>query len=121
MESRSDDANLLARVRRRFTWNGHGGATGQPDKTMTVGVGRPGLGRVLPLSALQLGQGGQIGYIQTSRPQHIQKLVAMGVFPGADVTLLRRFPSYVFEVGYSQFAVDEGIAATIYVCLRPSL
>jgi DtxR family Mn-dependent transcriptional regulator len=41
----------------------------------------------------------------------------MGVLPQVPVTLIRRFPSFVFEAGYSQFAVDEEIAATIYVRL----
>lgn len=31
--------------------------------------------------------------------------------------LLRRSPSFVFEAGYSQFAVDEEMAADIYVRL----
>jgi Fe2+ transport system protein FeoA len=41
----------------------------------------------------------------------------MGVLPGVAITLLRRSPSFVFEAGYSQFAVDEEIAADIYVRL----
>jgi hypothetical protein len=43
--------------------------------------------------------------------------MAMSVLPGLPITLHRRFPSYVFETGYSQFAVDEDIAADIYVQL----
>ena len=72
---------------------------------------------IAPLSDLQPGQRGQIAYIQMNNPRRLQKLMAMGVLPGVSVKLLRRFPSYVFEAGYSQFAVDEEIASAIYVRL----
>ena len=72
---------------------------------------------IAPLSNLQPDQRGRIAYIQMSNPLRLRKLMAMGVLPGAPVTLLRRFPPYVFEAGYSQFAVDEEIAADIYVHL----
>jgi len=48
----------------------------------------------------------------------LQKLMAMGVLPGTSIELIRRFPAYVFQVDYSQFAVDEEIASDIYVRLR---
>ena len=72
---------------------------------------------IAPLSEMQAGQGGPIAYIQMNNPQRLQKLMAMGVLPGVPVTLLRRFPSFVFDAGYSQFAVDEAIASDIYVRL----
>ena len=72
---------------------------------------------IAPLCDLQPGQGGQITYIQMHNPKRLQKLMAMGVLPGVPITLLRRFPSFVFEVGYSQFAVDQEIAADVYVRL----
>jgi DtxR family Mn-dependent transcriptional regulator len=74
---------------------------------------------IAPLGELQTGQGGQIAYIQMNNPKHLQKLMAMGVLPGVPIVLLRRFPSFVFEAGYSQFAVDKEIAADIYVRLIP--
>lgn len=73
---------------------------------------------IAPLCDLQPGQGGRIAYIQMNSPRRLQKLMAMGVLPGVSVTLLRRFPSFVFEAGYTQFAVDEDIAADIYVRLN---
>lgn len=73
---------------------------------------------IAPLGELQSGQGGQIAYIQMNTPKRLQKLMAMGVLPGVPITLLRRFPSFVFEAGYSQFAVDKEIAADIYVRLN---
>lgn len=70
---------------------------------------------IAPLCDLKPGQSGKIAYIQMQDPQHIQKLMAMGVLPGVHVRLNRDYPSYVFEAGYSQFAVDEEIAADIFV------
>jgi DtxR family transcriptional regulator, Mn-dependent transcriptional regulator len=72
---------------------------------------------IAPLNELQAEQSGQIAYMQMNNPQRLQKLMAMGVLPGVKVTLLRRFPSFVFEAGYSEFAVDEEIASDIYVRL----
>ncbi|TAK31625.1 MAG: transcriptional regulator [Chloroflexota bacterium] len=72
---------------------------------------------VAPLSALKPGEKGRIAYIQTEEARKLQKLMGMGVLPGNDITLLQRFPSYVFQVGHSQFAVDAEIAETVYVRL----
>jgi DtxR family Mn-dependent transcriptional regulator len=78
---------------------------------------RASVGRLIaPLCELQQGQGGQVAYLQMNNPRRLQKLMAMGVLPGGGITLLRRFPSFVFEAGYSQFTVDEEIAADI--CVR---
>lgn len=74
---------------------------------------------IAPLCDLQPGQRGQIAYIRMDEPKRLQKLMAMGILPGVPVSLLRRFPSFVFEAGYSQFAVDKDIAADIYVRLTP--
>jgi len=73
---------------------------------------------IAPLADLQPGQQGHIAYIQMDDPARLQKLMAMGVLPGVDVRLLQRFPSFVFEAGHSQFAVDEEIAANVYVRLE---
>ncbi len=70
---------------------------------------------VAPLVELRPGDSGHIAYIQMNNPQRLQKLMAMGVLPGVTLRVLRNSPSYVFEAGYSQFAVDEEIAADIYV------
>jgi DtxR family Mn-dependent transcriptional regulator len=74
---------------------------------------------IAPLSELQPGANGQIAYLQMSHPVRLQKLMAMGVLPGGKMRLIRRSPAFVFEIGYSQFAVDEEIAADIFVRLHP--
>ena len=70
---------------------------------------------VYPLSEMDIGQGGRIGYIHTHGEGSIQKLMAMGVLPGFDVSLIQRYPSFVFKVGQTQIAVDEEIASEIFV------
>jgi DtxR family Mn-dependent transcriptional regulator len=75
---------------------------------------------IAPLTELNVGERGAIAYLHMNDPKHAQKLMAMGVLPGTPIVLQRRSPSFVFEVGYSQFAVDEQMAADIYVRLAPS-
>lgn len=46
----------------------------------------------------------------------IQKLMVLGVIPGMPVTMLQRFPSFLFQVGHTQIAVDKHIARSVEVC-----
>lgn len=70
---------------------------------------------VYPLSEMEAGQGGRIMYIHTHGKSSIEKLMAMGVLPGFEVSLIQRHPSYVFRVGQTQIAVDADIAGEIFV------
>jgi len=72
---------------------------------------------VSPLSDLAAGEGGHIAYLHCTDSQKLNKLMAMGVLPGQPIQLTRRFPSYIFQVGNTQYAVDRGIAEAIYVRL----
>jgi DtxR family Mn-dependent transcriptional regulator len=73
---------------------------------------------IAPLSDMQPDERGRIAYIRMNDPKRLQKLMAMGVLPGVPVVLLRRLPTFVFEAGYSQFAVDKEIASDVYVRLE---
>jgi DtxR family Mn-dependent transcriptional regulator len=68
-----------------------------------------------PLAEGNPGQEGIVAYLSTRSRRDIQKLMALGILPGSRIRLIRRFPSYVFQVGYSQFTVDESLASVIYV------
>lgn len=48
-------------------------------------------------------------------PGELNKLMALGVLPGASLTLLQRSPSYVLKVGETVLAIDEKIAQSILV------
>ena len=70
---------------------------------------------VVPLTVLKSGQEGDIAYIQTEDSKKMQKLMAMGVLPGNRILLMQAFPSYIFRVGFSEFAIDSAMAREIFV------
>ena len=70
---------------------------------------------VVPLSKLESGQEGRIAYIHAKERDRLQKLMALGVTPGMRIQVIQRFPSYVFQIGQTQIAVDEEIANEIFV------
>lgn len=72
---------------------------------------------VYPLSQLKPGQDGKVAYVYAPEAEKLQKLLSMGILPGEPIKLIQKFPSYVFEAGLTQFAVDEQIADAIYVRL----
>jgi len=73
---------------------------------------------VKPLTALKAGQKGRVAYIHTGNDKKLQKLMAMGVLPNMKISLLHKTPSYVFQVGHTQVAVDKEMASDIYVRLE---
>jgi DtxR family Mn-dependent transcriptional regulator len=70
---------------------------------------------IVPLTEFKSGQEGEIAYILTEDNKKMQKLMAMGVLPGNKITLVQAFPSYIFRVGYSEFAIDTNLAREIFV------
>jgi len=76
---------------------------------------------VSALADLAPGQSGVIAYIQSQRRDFLQRLLTMGAIPGARVALQQRSPSYVFDLGHGQVAVDEETAREIYIRLDGAL
>jgi DtxR family Mn-dependent transcriptional regulator len=70
---------------------------------------------VVPLTEMRPNDEGEIAYIQTEDDKKMQKLMAMGVLPGNRINLIQTFPSYIFRVGYSEFAIDTNMAREIFV------
>ena len=70
---------------------------------------------VRPLCDAKPESEGTVAYLATKDNRKVQKLLAMGILPGVNIKVIRQFPSYVFQVGYSQFAVDRPLAEVIYV------
>jgi DtxR family Mn-dependent transcriptional regulator len=70
---------------------------------------------VVPLTELKSNEEGEIAYIQTEDNKKMQKLMAMGVLPGNRIVLIQTFPSYIFRVGFSEFAIDTNMAREIFV------
>ena len=73
---------------------------------------------VASLSELEPGRKGRVAYIYAPEQEKLQKLMALGILPGAPIELTQRFPSFTFRSGNSQFAVDSDIADSIYVRLE---
>lgn len=70
---------------------------------------------VVALTELKPGEAGEIAYLAASDDRKMQKLMSMGVLPGNSVLLMRNYPSYIFKVGQSEFAVDEELACEIFI------
>lgn len=70
---------------------------------------------VSSLARLKKGQKGDIVYLLTKNHPNLQKLLAMGVLPGQRVEIIQTYPSYVFQIGQTQVAVDREIADNIFV------
>jgi DtxR family Mn-dependent transcriptional regulator len=70
---------------------------------------------VVALSELEPNREAKIAYIHTHEQRTLQKLIAMGITPGMQVSLIQKYPTYVFQIGHGQFAVDEEIANKIFV------
>jgi len=70
---------------------------------------------VVALTELKPGERGEIAYLAASDVRKMQKLMSMGVLPGSDLGLIRAYPSYIFRVGNSEFAVDQELAQEIFV------
>jgi DtxR family Mn-dependent transcriptional regulator len=69
----------------------------------------------MPLAELEIKKRGKVAYLQTGNRDVLQKMIAMGVLPKTEILLLQKFPSYVIQLGNSQFALDQEMAAQIYV------
>lgn len=46
---------------------------------------------------------------------HVRKFLSLGILPGTHLTVLRAKPAVVLRVGYSEFAFDRELAATVEV------
>ena len=67
------------------------------------------------LIELKQGQKGFVAELNTADESILKKLMSMGILPGMPLKVIQTFPSYVFQVGYTQVAVDKTIASAIIV------
>lgn len=70
---------------------------------------------IMPLTELEVDHRARVAYLQTHDHEALQKAIAIGVLPNTEIRLIQKFPSYVFVLGKSQFAVDQELASHIYV------
>lgn len=67
---------------------------------------------VQSLRDVEVGKSAKVLFINAPA---MDRLAAMGLVPGADITLNQKMPSYVVEIGATTMAIDEDIAKGIYV------
>jgi Fe2+ transport system protein FeoA len=77
---------------------------------------------IMTLADLQPGQSAKVVGLKdrSLQNQKVRKYLAMGLVPGVEITLVQRFPAYVFEMGYSQFAIDRELASEVLVRVEGS-
>ncbi len=70
---------------------------------------------LITVTNLRKGEEGVIVELNTKNSNTLRKLMAMGIMPGMTLKMIQTFPSYVFQVGYTQVAVDKEIASVIII------
>jgi len=70
---------------------------------------------MINLTELKQGQKGFVAELNTNDENILRNLMSMGILPGIPLKVIQTFPSYVFQVGYTQVAVDKTIASAILV------
>jgi len=71
--------------------------------------------RVRPLSALGHRARGVVAGVRAQSKARADRLVALGVTPGAAVTVLQTFPGVVFLCDQTELVVERGVADAILV------
>lgn len=71
--------------------------------------------RICRLTEMPCGQHGRVVNISTVEQRRFRKFMAMGIMPGVSITLVQRFPSYVFQVGFTQVTMDSETAMHVEV------
>jgi DtxR family Mn-dependent transcriptional regulator len=73
---------------------------------------------IMPLTELGKNKKSVVSHLQTQNRNALQKMIAMGILPKTKISLIQKFPSYVLQVGKSQFTIDKELAGYVYVrCL----
>ena len=67
------------------------------------------------ITELKVGESCKVVGLDTSNEKKLQKLLSMGILPGSVIEILRKFPSYILQIGQTQYAVDTGIVDAIFV------
>lgn len=70
---------------------------------------------VKPLADCEPRARGKVAFVRAKRGDVVAKLSAMGILPGVRVRLLATKPTFLFQAGESQFAIDKALASHIYV------
>jgi Fe2+ transport system protein FeoA len=61
------------------------------------------------------GARGRVVRVMRENPDRADRLIALGVTPGATVTVLQRFPGVVFLCDHTELAVEPAVARAIVI------
>ena len=67
------------------------------------------------LAALAQGQRGTIRRLAARDPADLRKLLALGLLPGVELEVERRWPAVVLRLDYASVALDAGLAEAVLV------
>ncbi len=67
------------------------------------------------LASLEVGSKGVVVRVLSDDDARAERLAALGVTPGAEVTILQRFPGFVFVCDQTELAVEPEVARAILV------
>ena len=68
-----------------------------------------------PLTALEEGDRATVVEVRADRHGRADRLLALGVTPGALVTMMQRFPGVVFLCDQTELAVERTVADAVIV------
>jgi Fe2+ transport system protein FeoA len=72
---------------------------------------------VRPLSALRQGARGQVVRVKRDLTPRAERLAALGVGPGARITVLQTFPGIVIECDQTELALERAVGSAIWIAL----
>jgi ferrous iron transport protein A len=67
------------------------------------------------LAGLAVGQRGTILRLAAQDPGDLRKLLALGLLPGVELEVERRWPAVVLRLDYASVALDAGLAGAVLV------
>lgn len=68
-----------------------------------------------PLASLAVGQRGTIQRLAAREPSDLRKLLALGLLPGVELEVERRWPAVVLRLDYASVALDAGLAEAVLI------
>lgn len=86
-----------------------------PEGKCCKGIKKAPKKLIMPLTDLGKNKKASVSYLQTENRSALQKMIAMGILPKTKLSLLQKFPSFVIQVGKSQFTIDKELAGNVYV------
>lgn len=75
---------------------------------------------IVNLTELRPGERGRIAYIKPKHHERSHQLASFGIVPGITIELHQRYPAYCIRYEGTELALDESVAADIFVS-RPDL